>query len=820
MYRKIYFLLFTLFTGSIFYSFGQEVKKIETNSIVINNSTPTEDWEESLVSGNGAQGVMVYGHPLRESIVLNHEKLWIPGQSVYPDVPNIVPGLNKARELAKQSKWKEANRMLWRSFCKGNVDMFSTEDLSRPGPRLNYNSVHPGHKLNIRIDELGSIVNYNRSLELNSGEITTSWEDFRGKFEKSVFVSRPDNVIVTRVKCDGLSFGASINIKDIDGWKPEDIRKPLIEHGEQELYYKTSYVRLHGLPEPDGYHSLSRVITKGGNIQVKSDRLIVSDVNEIIVITRLDYLPVASKPERQALSISLSDLPASYEALYNRHTVIQAEMMNRCSLNLGGNNGAGKTTDEILFDAKSNGPSPEFLELLFAVGRYAFIASSGDLPPALMGIWGNTWTPNWWGHYTNDSNLNLAVASGSVTNLPEMMESYFSWIESLYPDWKRNAAQLYGADGYMAAIAHGWRHGIALGGWNEWIGGAGWLGSYFYEHYQFTDDKEFLKKRVIPLFENIVSFYEGAMKDMEMPDGKFLVWPGCSVENAPADIRRYGEQGAPNATHELAVMKYSFNVLIDGYRTLGINEERIPELEAFISKIPEYMINDVGALAEWSHPDMNEQYNNNHNSHLWPLYPGTEITPWKSSPKLIKACKIAIRERNRVIVDTNRCGHGIMHLGYMGARLNDPKMAWRTLDVIARNDLIYNSFVSSHNSLHHTFNLDASLSLPGLMAEMCVTSAPGRLALLSGLPLEKLPHGEIKGILARKGIKINKMVWDRKTGTINMNLTSVNNQEVIICSRLELTDLKANTKARKENDEWLVRLPKNKNVRLTIKFKE
>lgn len=82
------------------------------------------------------------------------------------------------------------------------------------------------------------------------------------------------------------------------------------------------------------------------------------------------------------------------------------------------------------------------------------------------------------------------------------MESYFSWIESLYPSWQRNAEQLYGARGYMGAIAHGWRHGAAIAGWHEWTGAAGWLSAYFIEHYQVTGDETFLRDRVVPLLEN------------------------------------------------------------------------------------------------------------------------------------------------------------------------------------------------------------------------------------------------------------------------------------------------------------------------------
>lgn len=761
-------------------------------SITLTSTQPANAWQDALIGGNGRQGVMVHGFPLDEKIVLNHEKLWVPAQPVKPDVPNIANAMKRARELAKQEKWSPAASTVYNSFNAGNKAMFPQEALVRPGPRLGLNYVHPGLYLKLAIPASGKVTDYRRTLELDSGEIIVAWTDDRGDWKRSVFVSRPDNVIVTRVKPPaGKTVSMEVRFAERAGWDPKDIEAPKIEHllkstdGKQEgqMYLHTAYKHKHGLPQAEGYHAIARVVTTGGQCESQQDHLAVTGAEEVVILTRLEFLPVAEEANRQATWEKLSSIEASYSELLDRHTRIHGEMFRRVSFDLGGNHGNGRSTEEIIADAEANGPTPAYLELIYAVGRYTLISSSGELPPTLMGIWGDTWKPMWWGHYTNDSNLNLAISGGSVGNLPEAMESYFSWIETLYPDWERNASQLYGVDGYMGAIAHGWRHGLAIAGWQGWTGAAGWLGVYFWQHYLFTGDEEFLAERVVPLLENIALFYQGFLEGMENEDGKYLIYPSISPENNSPNT-----PGAPNATSEIAIIRETFTSLIEAYRVLGIKQDCIPELEAVLKKLPDYRINEDGAIAEWSYPGVADNYNHRHNSHLHAVYPGIDITP--STPKLYEAAKVAIQKRLEA-GQGNKSAHGFMELGFFGSRLHEPSIVWEMLNDYAKSRFIYRSFISSHNPDHRIYNLDSILALPAIMTEMCLVSRPGELDLLPGIPTEALSKGEIRGVLARTAITIDRLAWDIPRKRIILELTSRTEQTIRLTSRLAIARIQS-----------------------------
>jgi len=54
------------------------------------NVKPAGKWDEAYPSGNGIQGVLVMGEPLDETIIFNHERLFLPipvnAATVLPDM--------------------------------------------------------------------------------------------------------------------------------------------------------------------------------------------------------------------------------------------------------------------------------------------------------------------------------------------------------------------------------------------------------------------------------------------------------------------------------------------------------------------------------------------------------------------------------------------------------------------------------------------------------------------------------------------------------------------------------------------------------------
>ncbi len=777
---------------------------------VLNSNTPAQRWEDALISGNGSTGIMVMGKPVDETVVVNHEKLWVVNAAEKREVVNLQVELSEARKLARAEKFKEAEALLKNAFAEQNRQRYADDTLS--GVRIRSDSVHPAFHLRIFTPAAGDVKHYNRAVDLGSGEIKVSRQDDNGTLQRKCFVSRAHDVAAIKIaNSPGKKLNCKLRIEEAPGKKTGQLGEVNIEHHDNEMYFHAAYFNTAGRPEPEGYHSLARIICNGGCSRAEGEEISIEDADEILLLLKLEYLGRANAASKETLRKALEQLPEDYDRLLSAHVDIHGEMFDRLRLEFDDKDKKPQTPNEdLLAEAEESGPSPQVLEILHAVGRYALISSSGELPPALMGIWGDTWEPAWAGRFTFDSNLNLAVSYGSQGNLPEAMESYFGFIESLYPDWEANASTIYGFRGRLSCIAQGWRHGLAMHGWFAWTGGAGWLSHYFFNHYLHYGGKNFLRERVFPLLKNIADFYKDFLEGMENENETFLIYPSISPENTP--IRVPGGEGCmvvPNATSEIAIIKQVLRNLITACGELGIERDSIPRWEKILSKLPQYRINEDGAIAEWSYPGIKDNYNHRHNSHLYGLYPALEITR-ENAPELYEAAKAAIEKRLEA-GRGNRSAHGLLELAFFACRLRDPELLWRCFEYVVKDGYLNSSMISCHNPDRHIYNLDATLSLPAILMEMLLQSRPGRLELLPALAAEKLPAGELRGLRARTQIVVDRLKWDFTQNLISICLTSAIDQEIEILIPRPVTDIRtenetSNRPVRLQDDKYRLHL--------------
>ncbi len=141
---------------------------------------------------------------------------------------------------------------------------------------------------------------------------------------------------------------------------------------------------------------------------------------------------------------------------------------------------------------------------------------------------------------------------------------------------------------------------------------AGWAGPHFYDYFLFTGDEVFLRNRAVPWLKDVAVC--------------------CEV----------------------------LSNLIDGCQRLSIERESVDRWRAMLARLPDYEINDDGAIKEWLHPAFKDNYHHRHQSHLYPLFPGLEITE-ESHPDLYEACRVAV-EKRLVIGLTSQTGWSMAHM--------------------------------------------------------------------------------------------------------------------------------------------------------------
>jgi len=785
---------------------------------VISRQPPLR-WEDAMISGNGSTGIMVMGLPLDDCVIVNHEKFWTVGNDYLPRTPHLREAWDEAKKIALKGRYLDADIFIVEEARKSFRRMYG-EQATDSRPR--YDRTHPGFHLNVSMESNGAPLEYRRETNLETGEISVFWTDNRGNWVRRIFVSRTHNVIAMELTAPaGSLINAKLRLAEAPGKLAGDIGSVRIEHGEAEMYFHAAYGRTMGKKKPEGYHALARVVVSGGRTgAVENERLEIVGAKRAFVLMRLEYLDDAAAADRAALRLALSKLPGEYGELLMPHSIVHGEMFRRVTLDLGGHPENISSSEALLAQVSRGDSLPEFFELMHAVGRYALICGgTGELAPTLMGIWGNEWNPPWDGRYTFDANLNLAISAASQGNLPEAIDTYTSFLERYVEHWRENAKGLYGCRGVVTDLCQGWRHGAVLMATYPWTGGAGWLAHYLYDHYLFTQDREFLASHVVPLLRDVADFYEDFLRKYPEKNGRLVFYPLISPENEPVMIPADQTTNVvPNATCEIAICREALTSLIAACRELDIEKDNIPRWESLLAKLPDYIINQDGALAEWAYPGLGDNYNHRHSSHLYGIYPSLEISP-ERTPRLFEAARVALEKRLEAGLGGDSA-HGLMHISFVAARLKNADLMRRMLTDFAKLPFVNTSFITCHNPGPRIYNLDTTFCMPAVLMEMLVYSEPGLIELLPALPQDKFGRGTLRGVLARGGVTVEELHWNKTLGNVFVTLRSGRTQSLVLRFGVELrfvdTENPAdrNLVSKAARGRWRIELPANRSVRL------
>ncbi|MFB9391486.1 glycoside hydrolase N-terminal domain-containing protein [Streptomyces coeruleoprunus] len=681
---------------------------------------PAARWEDAFLSGNGRHGVMVFGDPNDDRVIVNHHTLVVPvpvADTLPPRLAAALPGVQDrllAGDTAAAEGFTDGRELRW-------VGAF-----------------HPAFAVRVRRENAGLPGDggdtYRREVDFATGVVRAVCPGH----ESQVFVSRADDVVVQQV--GGAPVDAVLSLDPRLPGVPGALavgRGTVLTAEGALLTLRARY------PGSDtAFTGVTLVVAAGGTAAVEGDGVRVAGARTLLLLTRVrrhtGELDVpAEAASLRALLGSAPTPEAAYGALLARHEEPHRAAYERVVLDLGG----GRADRELPGSALLRKPdSPALLERLFAAGRYHLLSASGMFPPRLVGVWTGDWNTAWSGAFTTNANLNLQTASAAAAALPEVTEAHAALVYGQLADWRDNARDIFGARGVVApshtdGVSGHTYHFQRPYPLHLWTAGADWLLLPLVEHAETTGAAD---PRLVAALGEVARFYEDFLTRTG-PDGRVVIVPSYSPENRPADA----SWGTLNATMDIAAARHALT-------TAAAHRPGDAErLRALAARLPEYRVNEDGALAEWAWPGLRDSYDHRHLSHLYPVWPLGEINPY-DTPGLARAAHRALELRGA----ENDSAHGHLHHALVAARLRDAGRAVGALDRVLSGDFFHASLMSAHYPGRDVYNADAAHALPALLIELLVQSSPGRLVLLPALP-SAWTRGALYGVRTRFGARVD-----------------------------------------------------------------
>lgn len=621
---------------------------------------------------------------------------------------------------------------------------------------LDFNHAHP--------------LNYRRTIHLNEATATVKYRHDDVDYTREHFMSYPDNVLVIRLRANATGKLSFVLRPEIPHLAPrnEGNAKTGTVVAEGDVITLAGNVKHFSV----NYEVQIKVLNDGGSLTATNEdgkgSLRVDHANSVVLLICADTnyrlseevfaeeinarkLDIHKTPHAAVSKLVSNAVAKGYEQLKERHLQDYQNLFNRVTLSF--NRDVPQEPTRVLLEQYQQEPSNHYLEeLMFHYGRYLLIATSreGALPCGLQGVWSQYEVTPFTGGFWHNINVQMNYWGAFNANLAETFIPYVEFHEA----YRREARTL--ATKYLERhrpdspaeepAGNGWTIGtgatpyrIQGPGGHSGPGTGALTTKLFWDYYDFTRDKTFLRESAYPAIQEMSLFLAKTLVPSD--DGLLLVKPSAS----PEQKHHGGNYITTGTTFDQCLVWENHNDLIKAAKILKINDAVVELAQEQIGKLDPILIGRSGQVKEFREEQFYGeigQKTHRHISHLCALYPGTLIN--STTKEWLDGSIVTLDLRGN-----RTTGWAMAHRMNCRARTKEGEKAHEVYVKFIRERTLPNLWTT-----HPPFQIDGNFGCMAGVAEMLVQSHEECIELLPALP-RAWSTGHYDGLVARGNFEIS-----------------------------------------------------------------
>ncbi|MCK5835164.1 MAG: glycoside hydrolase family 95 protein, partial [Lentisphaeria bacterium] len=341
--------------------------EVKMRAYNIRHDKPAAEWASASPLGNGRLGAMVCGGVKEEVIHLNEDTFWSGEQKPHLDGKKHLAHLDQVRKLIYSGKHAEATSLGQGTMLGAYGEAFL-----------------PLGELKLDMPDIDPVKTsgYDRTLNLNNALSTTIFTHAGVRYERTVFISHPDQVMVVRLtasKANAINLNVTLDSVIKHQLKVEAASNRLWMTGRAPIHADADYMGKKIIYDMSPAHkgmrfaTLIQVDQQGGESSAKNGVVSVKGASSVTIkltaatsYNGFNKSPSAEGKDEVKLAKTALDkvVNTSVKELQLRQQKDHAALFSRVDIQLGDTAKQGKPVSQRTL-ANQKGDDPDLDELFY-----------------------------------------------------------------------------------------------------------------------------------------------------------------------------------------------------------------------------------------------------------------------------------------------------------------------------------------------------------------------------------------------------------------------------------------------------------------------